>query len=109
MISFFLLSDSETRFYEGDKKEAGHENRRHDISSRQRTVSSCGRSTVHNQELDFEVFEHPAYSNDLAPCDFFLYPTLKNVLRGEHFDDADELFLTKKLTENWLMQFYKKI
>jgi histone-lysine N-methyltransferase SETMAR len=43
------------------------------------------------RKLGFEVPEHPAYSPDLAPCDFFLFPTLKNVLRGEHFDGVDEL------------------
>jgi histone-lysine N-methyltransferase SETMAR len=43
------------------------------------------------RKLGFEVLEHPAYSPDLAPFDFFLFPTLKNVLRGKLFDDVDEL------------------
>lgn len=43
------------------------------------------------RKLGFEILEHPAYSPDLAPCDFFLFPTLKNVLRGKHFDDVNEL------------------
>ena len=38
-----------------------------------------------------EVLEHPPYSPDLAPCDFFLIPALKQVLRGQHFDDINEL------------------
>ena len=29
-----------------------------------------------------EVLGHPPYSPDLAPCDFFLFPTLKKILRG---------------------------
>jgi len=33
------------------------------------------------------VLEHPAYSPDLAPSDFFLFPKkIKEILRG-HFDD----------------------
>ena len=31
------------------------------------------------------------YSPDFAPCDFFLFPALKQVLRGQQFDDINEL------------------
>ena len=33
------------------------------------------------------VLEHPAYSPDLAPSDFFLFPKIKEMLKGRHFDD----------------------
>jgi len=33
------------------------------------------------------VLEHPAYSLDLAPSDFFLFPKIKEILKGRHFDD----------------------
>jgi len=33
------------------------------------------------------VLEHPAYSSDLAPNDFFLFPKIKEILKGRHFDD----------------------
>jgi len=33
------------------------------------------------------VLEHPAYSPDLAPIDFFLFPKIKEILKGRHFDD----------------------
>jgi len=33
------------------------------------------------------VLEHPAYSMDLAPSDFFLFPKIKEILKGRHFDD----------------------
>jgi len=36
------------------------------------------------------VFEHPAYSLDLAPSDFFLFPKIKEILNGRHFDDTDD-------------------
>ena len=35
------------------------------------------------------VLEHPAYSPDLAPNDFFLFPKIKEILKGRHFDDSD--------------------
>jgi hypothetical protein len=35
------------------------------------------------------VLEHPAYSPDLAPNDFFLFPKIKQILKGRHSDDND--------------------
>ena len=38
------------------------------------------------------VLEHPAYSLDLAPSDFFLFPKIKEILkRRKHFDDIDDI------------------
>jgi len=37
------------------------------------------------------VLEHPAYSTDLASIDFFLFPKIKEILKGRHFDDIDEI------------------
>ena len=37
------------------------------------------------------VLEHPAYSPDLAPSDFFLFPKIKERLKGRHFDDVDDI------------------
>jgi len=37
------------------------------------------------------VLEHPAYSPDLAPSDFFLFPEIKEILKGKHFDDIDDI------------------
>jgi histone-lysine N-methyltransferase SETMAR len=34
------------------------------------------------QEFGWEVFEHPAYSPDLAPSDFHLFPKLKKLVTG---------------------------
>jgi len=31
------------------------------------------------------IFPHPPYSSDLAPCDFFLFPKIKTYLKGHHF------------------------
>jgi len=35
--------------------------------------------------------EHPAYSPDLAPNNFFLFPKIKEILKGRHFDDIDDI------------------
>jgi hypothetical protein len=35
------------------------------------------------------VFEQLPYSSDLAPCDFFLSPTMKCVLKGTRFVSVD--------------------
>jgi len=37
------------------------------------------------------VLEHPAYSRDLAPSEFFLFPKIKEVLKGRNFDDIDDI------------------
>ena len=37
------------------------------------------------------VLEHTAYSPDLAPSDFFLFPKIKEILKGSHFDDIDDI------------------
>ncbi len=42
-------------------------------------------------ETNVETIEHPPYSPDLAPCDFFLFPRLKALLRGRRFPDIQAL------------------
>jgi len=37
------------------------------------------------------VLEHPAYSPDLATMDFFLFPKIKKILKGRHFDGIDDI------------------
>jgi len=40
--------------------------------------------------LKFTVVPHTPYSPDLAPSDFWLFPKLKEMLKGQHFSlDAD--------------------
>ena len=36
------------------------------------------------------ALEHPAYSPDLTH-DFFLFPKIKEILKGRHFDDIDDI------------------
>ena len=35
------------------------------------------------------VLEHPLYSPDLAPCDFFLFSKIKSALKGTRFESID--------------------
>jgi hypothetical protein len=37
------------------------------------------------------VLEHPPYSPDLAPNDFFLFPKIKDIMKGRYFDDTDDI------------------
>lgn len=37
-----------------------------------------------------QLLTHPPYSPDLAPCDFFLFPKVKEKLRGKQFLSAEE-------------------
>jgi transposase len=51
------------------------------------------------QEFGWEVFEHPAYSPDLAPSDFHLFPKLKECLGGRRFKRDEEV---KDAVKEWL-------
>jgi histone-lysine N-methyltransferase SETMAR len=35
--------------------------------------------------------DHPLYSPDLAPCDFWLFPKLKTALTGQRFADIPDI------------------
>jgi transposase len=37
------------------------------------------------------VLEHPAYSPDLAPIDFYLFPKIEELLNERHFDVIDDI------------------
>ena len=37
------------------------------------------------------VLEQPPYSPDLAPCDFFLFPRLKKVIKETHLQDLEAI------------------
>ena len=38
----------------------------------------------------YELIPHPAYSSDLAPCNFLLFPNLKKDIRGLPFWSDEE-------------------
>jgi histone-lysine N-methyltransferase SETMAR len=37
------------------------------------------------------VVQQPPYSPDMAPCDFWLFPQVKTVLKGKGFKDTDTI------------------
>jgi histone-lysine N-methyltransferase SETMAR len=37
------------------------------------------------RDLHYELLQHPPYSPDLAPSDFYLFPKLKPFLACQHF------------------------
>ena len=39
----------------------------------------------------WELLDHAPYSPDLAPCDFHLFPKVKENLRGQRFEDEDAI------------------
>ena len=39
----------------------------------------------------YELIPHPAYSSDLDPSDFFLFPNLKKDISGLHFRSDEEV------------------
>ena len=73
-------------------------------------------------ENHVEQYENAAYSPDLSPCDFFLFPKLKKQLRSIRFNDDSEMLtaleqaidsLTKEdfknCFEDWFIRMYKCI
>ena len=43
------------------------------------------------EQNGYELIPHPAYSPDLAPSGFFLFPNLKKDIRGLHFQSDEEV------------------
>ena len=43
------------------------------------------------RNCSFELVDHPSYSPDLAPSDFFLFPKMKKHLAGKRYQTDDEV------------------
>jgi transposase len=59
------------------------------------------------------VLEHPPYSPDLAPCDFYLFPKIKSVLKGTHFLSVEDVKantteILNSLSENDLQNCFER-
>jgi hypothetical protein len=48
-------------------------------------------STVSGKKKQVPVLHHAPYSQDLAPCDFFLFHKLKHSLKGTHFLSTEDI------------------
>ncbi|KYQ49726.1 hypothetical protein ALC60_11199 [Trachymyrmex zeteki] len=51
------------------------------------------------------TIDHPPYSPDITPCDFYLFPKIKNIIRGEHFVDVNTI---KRKTTKLLKELTKE-
>lgn len=65
-------------------------------------------------QLGYELIDHPPYSPDLAPCDFFLFPNLKKWLGGRRFATNDEVMTEtshyfEDLEQNYFSEGMKKL
>ena len=47
----------------------------------------------------YELTRQPAYSPDLAPSDYFLFPNMKKDIRGRHFQSNEEVVAA---VEEWV-------
>ena len=47
-------------------------------------------------ENSFQLVSHPPYGPDLAPCNFFLFPTIKELIRGVRFGSPEKAQLAFK-------------
>lgn len=59
------------------------------------------------------LMEHPPYSPDLAPCDFFLFPKIKSELKGTRYESVDAVKevtarLLNSLSENELQHCFQQ-
>ncbi len=60
-------------------------------------------------ENHMEMLAHPAYSPDMAPCDFAVFPALKDELKGHTFRNLDELKAeARKVLLNWPKDFFRR-
>jgi len=57
------------------------------------------------------VLDHPPYSPDLAPADYFLFPKVKYQLKGRLFDSLSDIQKAVTITLNTFAKddFYKGI
>ena len=52
---------------------------------------TAGRIKEFLRQSGLEMIEHPPYSPELAPCDFWLFPNLKRHLKGRRYESESEL------------------
>ena len=54
-------------------------------------VHTCPTPIAKFNEFRYELLPHPAYSSDLAPCDYFLFLNLKKWFGGKRFTTREQL------------------
>jgi hypothetical protein len=72
---------------------------RYHWSARQFNVPQWIKSGIKIREASVSRLPHPPNSSDLSPCDFWLFETLKRVLKDREFNSSDEI--EEVITEVW--------
>ena len=62
-------------------------------------VHTCKIAMNAVEQNGYQLIPHPAYSPDLAPSDFFLFPNLKKDICGRHFRSNEEVVAA---VEEWV-------
>lgn len=57
-------------------------------------------------DLKYEILQHPPYSPDLAPSDFWLFPHLKKFMRGKRFSSNEEVIAAVEAYFNSLPEIH---
>ncbi|KAJ7335342.1 hypothetical protein JRQ81_013283 [Phrynocephalus forsythii] len=72
-------------------------------------VHTAQASVVTTHRLGYELLQHPPYSPDLAPSEFILFPGMKKPLRGQQFDDREDvIFKVEQWFSSKVENFYKE-
>jgi hypothetical protein len=61
-------------------------------------VHISAKSQAAIQQCGFQQLNHPPYSPDLAPSDYFLFRVMKNIFRGKRFSSDEEV---KEAVTTW--------
>ena len=73
-------------------------------------VHTCKTAMDAVERNGYELTPHPAYSPDLAPSDYFLFPNLKKDIGGRHFRSNKEVMVAVEgvgqRQGTWLLQFW---
>ena len=69
-------------------------------------VHMSAKSQAAIQQCGFQQLNHPPYSPDLAPSDYFLFRVMKKFLRGKRFSSDEEV---KEVVTTWFEEQSKDI
>jgi len=64
-------------------------------------VHTCPAPMAKFNEFRYELFPHPAYSPDLDPCDYFLFPNLKKGSEESSGSSPESSSLKQRLILDW--------
>ena len=90
-----------------EKKEDGY--RKFMVHQDNATPHTASISLATFGENSVEMLAHPAYSPDLAPCDFCIFPNLKDELHGHAFRNIEELKQeARRVLMNWPKDIFRR-